>query len=159
MLRTLVITELWALELKLSLLDKKFIHWILPSFFSWMIPPNIKTATTKGREREIHWDSCTKETTGNISESSTSKIRKIITNKKYRVVKGDRDPTKGSKPHSNGVYFSVLEIPLAIKPSKRSKIEITKGIKIIAILRGPSSLYSKRICLPQIRKKKALGPA
>ena len=116
------------------------------------MPPSIKMATTKGREREIHWDSCTKDTTGNISESSTSKMRKIITNKKYRVVNGDRDPTKGSKPHSNGVYFSVLEIPAAIKPSKRSKIAITKGIKIIAILRNQISHILKKYFLSYIKK-------
>lgn len=37
---------------------------------------------------------------------STSKIKKITANKKKRIEKGDRVCHDGSKPHSNGEFFS-----------------------------------------------------
>ncbi len=43
---------------------------------------------------------------GNIKAISTSKIKKIIAIKKNRIEKGSREELKGSKPHSNGEFFS-----------------------------------------------------
>ena len=110
------------------------------------MPPSIKTATTKGIEIEIQPESWAIDTTGNIRDSSTSKIKKIITSKKYRVVKGEQEPTNGSNPHSNGVDFSVLERPAAIKANISNSKAIIKGIKIISITRRyKSQTYSKII--------------
>lgn len=55
---------------------------------------------------QIFVEELNNDVNGNISDSSTSKIKKIITNRKYRVVNGERDPTKGSNPHSKGENFS-----------------------------------------------------
>lgn len=44
------------------------------------------------------------------------------------MVNGERDPTKGSKPHSNGEYFSFEINPLATLPKRISRNEIIKGI-------------------------------
>jgi len=43
---------------------------------------------------------------GNKSTISTSKIRKIIAKRKNRREKGSRADLIGSKPHSNGEFFS-----------------------------------------------------
>ena len=77
-----------------------------------------------------------KETKGNIKDSSTSKIKKIITRRKYRVVNGERRPTIGSNPHSNGDAFSVEVNPLLTFPRSKSKKEIITGI-IAAVIRKP----------------------
>ena len=45
-------------------------------------------------------------TTGKISRSSTSKIRKITAIRKNRNEKGRRDTVLGSNPHSKGLDFS-----------------------------------------------------
>lgn len=43
------------------------------------------------------------------------------------MVKGERDPTNGSKPHSNGEYFSFDTSPLATLPNRINKNEIKNG--------------------------------
>jgi len=43
---------------------------------------------------------------GNNKTISTSKIRKMIASKKNRSEKGRRADLIGSKPHSNGEFFS-----------------------------------------------------
>ena len=55
---------------------------------------------------QIFVEELNSDVNGNIRDNSTSKIRKIITNRKYRVVNGERDPTNGSNPHSKGENFS-----------------------------------------------------
>ena len=77
-----------------------------------------------------------KETKGNIRDNSTSKIKKIITRRKYRVVNGERRPTIGSNPHSNGDAFSVEVSPPLILPRSKSRKEIITGI-IAAVISKP----------------------
>ena len=85
------------------------------------------TTTDKGNMVATSPEVLYREIKGNISDNSTSKIRKIITRRKYRVVNGERRPTIGSNPHSNGDVFSVEVSPLLILPSSKSKKEIMTG--------------------------------
>ena len=100
------------------------------------MPASMITTTARGRTIETAPEDLYKDTKGNINDNSTSKIKKIITSRKYRVVKGERSPTIGSKPHSKGDAFSVEVSPPLIFPSKSSKKEITTGI-IAAVISKP----------------------
>jgi len=72
------------------------------------------------------------EDSGSKRVISTSKIKKITAIKKNRNENGKRAVPLGSKPHSNGEFFSRSEIVFF---DNKDAIDITKTeiIKIIAI--------------------------
>lgn len=67
--------------------------------------------------------------TGNNKTISTSKIKKIIANKKNRKEKGKRADLIGSNPHSNGELFSRS---LTVRFASTHPNPITTEDKIIA---------------------------
>ena len=100
------------------------------------MPANMTTATDKGSMAATSPEALYKEIKGNIKDNSTSKIKKIITRRKYRVVNGERRPTIGSNPHSKGDAFSLEVNPPLILPRSKSKKDKITGI-IAAVISSP----------------------
>lgn len=79
----------------------------LPWLDSWIKPANkITRKITSVIPTAVGLNENILSTTGKISKSSTSKIRKITAIRKNRNEKGRRDTVLGSNPHSKGLDFS-----------------------------------------------------
>lgn len=70
---------------------------------------------------------------GKIRAISTSKIKKIIEIKKNRMEKGIREEFNGSKPHSNGEFFS-RSLIIFLDKKEAKIITIKEIIKIIIVI-------------------------
>ena len=99
------------------------------------MPASITTITDNGSIAESSPELTYIEIKGNIRDSSTSKMRNTITKRKYRVVKGERRPAIGSKPHSNGDTFSLEVTPALIFPSSKIIKDRIRGTIVATIIK------------------------
>jgi hypothetical protein len=80
--------------------------------------------------------------TGNKRTISTSKIRKIIANKKNRRENGSRADLIGSKPHSNGEFFS-RSLKARFESTQPINITTADSSKAIILLNNVLSISTK----------------
>ena len=108
-------------------------HSKAPWFHSWYKP---RSKTNRNNNPVIIQDCIlelsTIEASGNSRVISTSKIRKITAIKKKRREKGNRAVPFGSKPHSNGEFFSRSEM-VFFDSKEAMPITTIEIIKIIII--------------------------
>ena len=94
-------------SLKKFSLSLKFVQSRAPSFHSWNNPKSrIKKNEVKENTSIEELIIFIIENIGNINLISISKIKNSTIKIKNRIEKGIRISLKGSKPHSNGVFFS-----------------------------------------------------